>query len=133
MHTGNGTVERATQSTKHKPLANMEDGNILTESVNRAPKVMRFTIHGTEKTPFEIHHCRKPRTKLINLIKDGNSFVSDWSELSILAPNKLKNPIHVGRDADGETTNHMVMARTKPDTVPAASAEITPKNSHCLR
>ena len=45
MHTGNGTVERAIQTLKTLLLANMEDGNNLTESVNRAPKVMRFTIH----------------------------------------------------------------------------------------
>ena len=36
MHTGNGTVERAIQTMKNLILANMENGNNLTESVNRA-------------------------------------------------------------------------------------------------
>ena len=71
MHTGNGTVERAIQTMKIL-LANVEDGNNLTESVNRALKVMRFTKHtGLKKTPFEQHHGRKPRTELTNIIKDG--------------------------------------------------------------
>ena len=34
----------------------MEDGENLTESVNRALRVMRFTVHtGLKKTPFELH------------------------------------------------------------------------------
>ena len=114
MHTGNGTVESAIQTMKNLILANMEDGNNLTESVNKALRVMRFTIHtGLKETPFELHHGRKPRTELTNIINDGKSFLSDWSELSISAPNRPKIPIYVGRDADGENTNHMVMARTK--------------------
>ena len=52
MHTGNGTVERAIQTMKNLVLANMEDGNNLTESVNRALKVMRFTKH----TGLKKHH-----------------------------------------------------------------------------
>ena len=64
MHTGNITVERAIQTTKNLLFANMEDGNILPESVNRATKVMQFTIHtGLKKSPFELHHGRKPRTE----------------------------------------------------------------------
>ena len=39
---------------------------------------MRFTIHtGLKLTPFELHHGRKPRTELTNLVKDGKSFLSD--------------------------------------------------------
>ena len=45
MHTGNGTGDRAIQTMKNLVLANMEDGNNLTESVNRALEVLRFTIH----------------------------------------------------------------------------------------
>ena len=57
-------------------LANMEDGNNLTESVNRALKVMRFTIHtGLRKTSFELHHGRIPRTELTNIKKDGKSLL----------------------------------------------------------
>ena len=89
----------------------MEDGNNLTESVKRALRVMRFTIHtGLKKTPFELHHGLKPRTELTNIIKNRKSFLSNWSELSISAPNRPKIPLYVGRDADGEITNHMVIA-----------------------
>ena len=78
MHTGNGTVERAIQTIKNLLLANTEDGNNLTESVNRALKVMRFTVQtGLRKTPFDLNHDRKPRTELTKIIKDGKSFLSD--------------------------------------------------------
>ena len=114
MHTGNGTVERAIPTRKNLVLVNMEDGDNLAESVNRALKAMQFTIHtGLKKTPFELHHGRKPRTALTNIIKDGKSFLSDWSKLSVLAANRPKIPLYIGRDADGEITNQMVMARTK--------------------
>ena len=42
---GNGTVERAIQKLKNLVIAIMEDGKNLTESVNRALRVMRFTVH----------------------------------------------------------------------------------------
>ena len=106
----------------------MEDGNNLNESVNRALRVMRFTKYtGLKKTPFELHHGRKPRTELTNIIKDGKSFLSDWSELSISAPNRPKIPIYVGRDTDGEITNHMVMARTKTEERQLAAETKSPK------
>ena len=134
MHTGNGTVERAIQTMKNLVLANMEDGNSLIESVNRALKVMRVTIHtGLKKPPFELHHGRKPRTELINIIKDGKSFLSNWSELFVSAPNRPKIPIYVGRDADGEITNHMVMARTKTEERQLALESKSPKKRSSVR
>ena len=57
----------------------------------------------------------------------GKSFLSDWSELSILAPNKPEIPIYVGRDAEGEITNHMVMARPKTEETQWASEAKSPK------
>ena len=90
----------------------MEDNTSLSESVNRTLHVMRFTIHtGLKLTPFELHHGRKPRTELTNIVKDGKSYLSDWSELSVSASNKPKIPIYVGRDAAGDmkkttTKNH---------------------------
>ena len=112
----------------------MEDGNNLTESVNRALKVMQFTIHtGLKKTPFELHHGRKPRTELTNIIKDGKSFLFNWSELSVLAPNRPKIPIYVGREADGEITNHMVMARTKTEERQLASESKSLKKRSSVR
>ena len=49
-HPGNGKVERAIQTMKNLILANMEGGNNLTESVNRALGVMQFTKHTKENT-----------------------------------------------------------------------------------
>ena len=52
IHTGNGVVERVIQTLKNLVLTNMEDGKNLTESVNGALRVMRFTVHtGLKKTP----------------------------------------------------------------------------------
>ena len=83
----------------------MEDALCLTESVNRALRVIRFTIHtiltGLKVTPFELHHGRKPRTELTNFVKDGNTYLSNWSEMTISAPDRPKLLIHVGRDAEG--------------------------------
>ena len=94
----------------------MEDELCLTECVNRALKVMRFTIHtGLKLTPFELHHGRKPRTELTNLVKDGKSFLSDWTELSVLAEKKPKIPIYVSRNEEGDVTNYLVMAKTKAE------------------
>ena len=103
MHTGNGVVERATQTIKNLIIANMEDGLCLTENVNRALRVMRFTIHtGLKTTPFELHHGRKPRNEIMNIVKDGKTYLSKWSEMTISAPDRPKIPIYVGRDAEGE-------------------------------
>ena len=79
MHTGTEAVERAIQTLKNLIIANLEDNMCLTECVNRALNVMWFTIHtGLMTTPFELHHGRKPRTDLTNIIKDGKSFLSNW-------------------------------------------------------
>ena len=45
IHTGTGAVECAIQTMKNLMMANLEDHSCLTECVNRALKVMRFTIH----------------------------------------------------------------------------------------
>ena len=107
---------------------NLEEGTDFTESVDRALRVMRFTIHtGLERTPFELHHGRKPRTELTNIVKNGKKYLSDWSEISISAPNKPKIPVYVGRDADGKITNHMVMARNKTEERQASESPKSPK------
>ena len=133
IHTGNGAVERAIQTLKNLVLTNMEDGKNLTESVNRALRVMRFTVHtGLKKTPFELHHGRKPRTELTNIVKDGKTFLSDWSELSISAPIRPKIPIYVGRDGEGEITNHIIMARNKTEEKKLAEGPKSPKKKNSV-
>ena len=110
-HTGTGAVERAIKTMKNVILANLEDNLRLTECENRALKVIRFRIHtGLKLTPFELHHGRKPRTQLTNLVKDGKSFLSDWTELSVSAEKKPKIPIYVSRNEEGDVTNYLVMA-----------------------
>ena len=50
---------------------------------------MRFTKPTRLKlTPFELHHGRKPRPELTKLAKDGKSFLSDWTEISVSAEKK---------------------------------------------
>ena len=92
---------------------------------------MRFTIHtGMKITPFELHHGRKPRTELTNVIKDGRSFLSNWSELPVSASNRPKIPIYITRNGDGEVSNHLVMARTKSEE--KALAEKSPKKKNSV-
>ena len=115
-------------------LANIEEGNDLTKSINRALGVMRFNIQtGLKKTPFELHHCRKPSTELINIVRDGKTYLWGWSGICISAPNKPKIPIYVGRDADWEVTNHMVMAKTKTEEKQAKEALKSPKEKASVR
>ena len=114
MHTGNGIG--------------------ITESVNRALRVMRFTIHtGLKITPFELHHGRKPRTELTNIVKDGKTYLSNWSEMPISAPTRPKIQIYVGRDAEGEITNHMVMAKTKAEEKQLTENQTSPKKKSSVR
>ena len=110
-HTGTGAIERAIQTLENLISTNLEEIICLTECVNRALNVMRFTIHtGMKITPFELHHGRKLRTELTNVIKDGRSFLSNWSELPVSASNRPKIPIYITRNGDGEVSNHLVMA-----------------------
>ena len=82
LHTGTGAVERAMQTLKNLNNANLEDKIGPTENINRALRVMRFTIHiGLKVSPFELHHGRKPGTKTTNIIKGNNSYPSDWTTL----------------------------------------------------
>ena len=116
IHTGKGTNERAKQTLKNLIQANLEDNLCLSECVNRALKALRITIHtGLKLTPFELHHGRKTRTELTNLVKDGKSFLSDWTELSVSAEKKPKIPIYVSRNGEGDVFNYLVMAKTKTE------------------
>ena len=99
-------------NTNAKKSDNSELGINLTEIVNRALRVMRVTIHtGLTKPPFEFHHGIKP--KLTNIVKDGKAYLSNWSEMTTSAPNRPKIPTDAGRDAEGDTTNYIIMARKK--------------------
>ena len=134
MHTGNGVVKRAIQTFKNLIIANLEDGIGITESVYRALRVMRFTLHtGLKITPFELHHGRKPRPELMNIVKDGKTYLSNWSETPISAPTRPKIPIYVGRDAEGEITSHMVMAKTKSEEKQLTESQKSPKKKNFVK
>ena len=95
-------------------------------------RVMRLTVHtGLEKTPFELHHGRKLRTELTNIVKDGKTS-SDLSVLSISAIIRPKIPIYVGRDAEGEITNHIVMAKNKTEEKNLAEGPMSPKKKNSV-
>ena len=92
----------------------MQDSLCMTECVNRAFYVMRFTIQTGQKiTPFELHHGCKPSTELTSVMKPGKSFLSTWSEKSTSITSRPKIPIYVTRNGDREVSNHIVMAGTK--------------------
>ena len=61
-------------------------------------------------TPFELHHGRKLRTELTNIIK-GKPYLANWVKLS--AENRPKIPIYISRDAERTVTNHFLMAEPK--------------------
>ena len=89
--------------------------------------------------------------------QDIENKVKDYTACLASASNKPKIPIYVGRDADGDITNHIVMARTKTEEKHLAdgpkspkkknsterkirkepalhtTGEINPKNRHCIR
>ena len=133
-HTGNGAVERSIQTLKNLIITNSEDGKNLNECINRALRVMRFTIHtGLKLTPFELHHGRKPRTELTKIIKDGKTFLSNWSEMNISALSRPEIPIYVGRESDGEITNHIIMARNKTEEKQLNEGPKSPEKKNSVR
>ena len=126
IHTATGLVERTIQSLKNLILANLEDEIGLTESLNRALNVLRFTVHtGKGKTPFELHHGRKPRTKLTNLINKQTSLLSDWKSICDLEnPGRL--PVYITRDKNGNVSDYLIMSKRREEK-PAATTTPTSK------
>ena len=95
---------------------------------------MRFTIHTGQKiTPFELQDGGKPRSELTTIIKDGKTFLSNWSEMNISAPSRPKLPIFMGRDADGEIRNHIIMARNKTEERQLNEGPTSPKKKNSGR
>ena len=86
---------------------------------------MRFTIHtGLKVSPLELHHGRKPKTELTNIIKDKKSYLLDWTTLNVSEPWKQK-PIYVARNKKGEVTDHIIMARKRK--TPCCASRKSPK------
>ena len=113
LYTGTGTVERAIQTLKNLTIANLGDKIRLTESINRALRIMRFKIHtGFKVSPFKVQHGRKPRTEQRKIIKRNKSYFSDWTTLNVSVPPKQIR-IHLERLQKSEVTDQMVRARKR--------------------
>ena len=113
LHTGTGVVERAIQTVKSSVFAILEDRIILTQSINQALRVMQLTIHTRLKvSPLELHHSRKPRTELTNIVKVNNIYLSDWTTLNVSVPPK-QNLTYLTRSEKRELTVHIIMARKR--------------------
>ena len=53
--------------------------------------------------------------------------------MTISAPYRPKIPIYVGRDAEGEITNHIVMAKTKTEEKQSGENAKSPKKKNSVR
>ena len=116
LHTGNGLVERTIRTIKSLTRANLEDGLTFEESVARAIKTVRQTPHNTLKmTPFQLHHGRKPRTPITNLIGQPTCLLADWKKTLtnyILAqPAELQ--VFTVHDSDGELADYLVLNESR--------------------
>ena len=91
--------------------ANLEDGLTFEESVQMSIKTIRQTPHNTLKmTPFQLHHGRKPRTPIVNLISQPACLKEDWKKTLtnyVLAhPAELR--VFAIHDSDGELADYLV-------------------------
>ena len=53
--------------------------------------------------------------------------------MAISAPSRPKIPFYVGRDADGEITNHIIMTKTKTEERQQNEAQKSPKKKNSVR
>ena len=116
LHTGNGLVERTIRTIKSLTRANLEDGLTFEESVARAIKTIRQTPHNTLKmTPFQLHHGRKPRTPITNLIGQPTCLLADWKKTLtnyfLAQPAELQ--VFTVHDSDGELADYLVLNESR--------------------
>ena len=88
---------------------------------------MQLMLHaGLKVIPFELHHGRKLRTELTELVKDNKSYLSDWTTLDVSAPPE-QVPKYVARNERGESTEHIIMARITK--IACSTSHKSPKRS----
>ena len=75
-------------------------------------------------SPFWLHHEKKLRTELTNMVEDNKSFLSDWTLFNISLPQK-QIPVYVSRKEKAEVEDHMIMARKKK--IPCCPSHLSPK------
>ena len=109
-------VERTIRTIKSLTRANLENNLTFEEYVNMAIKTLRQTQHNTLKlTPFQLHHGRKPRTPITNVIGQPACLLTNWKKTLtnyILAqPAELQSfTIH---DSDGELADYLVLNESR--------------------
>ena len=111
-----GLVERTIRTNRSLTRANLKDNLTLEESVNMAIKTIRQTQHNTLKmTPFQLHHGRKPRTPITNLIGQPACLLTNWKKTltnTILAqPAELQ--VFTIHDSDGELADYLVLNESR--------------------
>ena len=122
LNTATGVVEHAMQTLKNVIIGNLEDKIVFTGNINRTLRVVRFTIHtGLNVSPFDIHHGRKPRTEIINIVKDVKSCLSHWKTMNVSVPPK-KVPFYIAWNGKEEVIDHIVRACKK------SSLAVHPRN-----
>ena len=113
LYNGTGAVERSIWTLTKLNIANLEDRIGLTESLHRALRVMRFTIHtGLKMSTFQFQYGEKPRNKLANIVNDKKNSLFGWTTMKVSVPPK-KIPIFLARNEKGEMTDRTIMARRK--------------------
>ena len=89
--------------------------------------------YGTKNTTLRTTLWWKARIELTNIVKDANgTYLSNWSEIAVSAPNKPKIPMYVGCDAEGEITNHIIVVKTKTEAKRVSEEPKSPKKKNLV-
>ena len=101
------------RTLKNLIIDNFEFNVGFSQSINRALKVLQFTIHTRTKiNPLELRRDREPMTELSNTVKVNKSCLSDWTKVNIsVTPKQIE--IFVARNEKGEVMDHILIARKK--------------------
>ena len=116
LHRGTGLVESAIRTIKSLTRANLEDGKTFEESFRMSVKTVRQTPHNTLKlTHFQLHHGRKPRTPITNLIGQPTCLLTDWkrtlTKYVLAKPAELQDfTLH---NSDGELADYLVFNESR--------------------
>ena len=86
---------------------------------------MRFAVHTRlEMSPFEIYPCRKRIFELTKIVKDIESYLSDWKTLNFSIPPK-QVAVYEAQIEKGELKDHIIMAKQRK--IACCSSHKSPK------
>ena len=137
MYTPNAYRKRSSgeSNSNNQKSNNSENGGALPNR-KRKSDATGNAFHNTKgiiNNTVRITSRKKPSTELTNIVKDGETPLSHWSEKTVSAPDRPKIPIFVGRDAEGEITNHIIMAKTKNEEKQMGEYQKSPKMKNSVR